>query len=342
MTVRSLAVVLLLVLGAIAPAADVTLKSVRFGKPIQGEKLSTDDLKGKVVLVEMWGINCGPCIASMPHLVGWHADLSDGGLAVIGMHMQNGTDDEVKTKAKSLGMRFPLTAGGSVEGVTVDGIPHCMLFDHTGAMVYEGHPNKVEAKLRDAFADMLAAEAGEKPAKAVTGAIDTFKKGGTTADMLKKLAGVRDGGDTAAAKQAKAIITRMQSGAQTRLDTAKKEMKEDPIGAYDAATLTATRWKGTALGKDAAELSAKLKDDKAVAAELKARPTLEKVKAMEAMILASAKGKEPDTPEFKKAFALQLKHVEQTVANLKKSAPDTPATAEAEEIAKRLGAGSGK
>lgn len=44
-------------LAAVAPAADVTLKAVRFGKPLQGDKLSADDLKGKVVLVELWGIN---------------------------------------------------------------------------------------------------------------------------------------------------------------------------------------------------------------------------------------------------------------------------------------------
>lgn len=275
----------------------------------------------------------------MPHLVRWHEELSDGGLTVVGCHVQNATDDEVKAKAKSLGMRFALSAGGSVEGVKVEGIPHCVLFDHTGAMVYEGHPNKAEAKVRDAFADMLASEAGEKPAKAVAGALDTFRKGGTAGDMLKKLTGVRDGSDATAAKQAKAIIARMQSGAQARLDTAKKEMKEDPIGAYDASTLTATRWKGTPLGKEAADLTAKLKDDKAVAAELKARPTLEKLKAVEAAITAAAKGKEPDTPEFKKAFAAQLKQIDQTVTNLKKTAPDAPATAEAAEIAKRLGAG---
>jgi hypothetical protein len=273
----------------------------------------------------------------MPHLVRWHEELSDGGLAVVGLHVQKATDEQVKAKAKALGVRFGVTAGGGVEGVKVDGIPHCVLFDHTGAMVYEGHPNKAEAKVRDAFADMLAAEGGDKPAKAVAGALEGFRKGGTTADLLKKLTGVRDGGDTAAAKQAKAIIARVQSGAQTRLDAAKKELKDDPIGAYDAATLTAARWKGTPLGKEAADLSGRLKDDKAVAAELRARPTLEKLRAAEATILAAAKGKEPDTPEFKKAFASQLKQIGQTVDNLKKTAPDAPATAEAEEIATRLG-----
>jgi hypothetical protein len=275
----------------------------------------------------------------MPHLVKWHDDLSDGGLAVIGMHVQGGEESAVKAKAKALGMRFTVTDGGSISGVKAGGIPHCVLFDHTGKMVYEGLPKDAEGKVREAFADMLAAEAGGKPSKSVTAALDGFKKGGTAADLLKKLGAVRDGGDPTPAKEAKTIIARMQSGAQTRIDEAKRGMKDDPIAAYDSAVQVSGRWKGTAVGKEASELTAKLKDDKAVAAELKARPTLEKMKVTEAAILAAAKGTEPDTPEFKKAFAPQLKQIDQAVANLKKTAPDAPATAEAEEIAKRLGAG---
>ncbi len=58
MPTRSLAVCALLALAAVAPAADdVTLKALRPGTPIQGPKLSADDLAGKVVLVEFWGIN---------------------------------------------------------------------------------------------------------------------------------------------------------------------------------------------------------------------------------------------------------------------------------------------
>jgi hypothetical protein len=275
----------------------------------------------------------------MPHLVKWHDDLCDGGLVVIGMHVQNASDADVKARAKSLGMRFTVTDGGTISGVKADGIPHCVLFDHTGKMVFEGHPKDAEGKVREAFADMLAVETGGKPSKPVTTALDGFKKGGTAAELLKKLGAVRDGGDPTPAKEAKAIIARLQSGAQTRIDTAKRDMKDEPIAAYDSAVQVVARWKGSPVGKEAAELVAKLKDDKAVAAELKARPTLEKIKATETAILAAAKDKEPGSAEFKKAFGPPLKQLEQQVANLKKAYPDAPATAEAEEIAKRLGVG---
>jgi hypothetical protein len=57
MPARPLAVALCLAAAAVSPAADVTLKAVRFGDPITGKKPSADDLTGKVVLVELWGIN---------------------------------------------------------------------------------------------------------------------------------------------------------------------------------------------------------------------------------------------------------------------------------------------
>lgn len=59
MPARTLAAVCALaVAAATAPAADdITLKGLSLGAAIQGPKLSADDLAGKVVLVEYWGIN---------------------------------------------------------------------------------------------------------------------------------------------------------------------------------------------------------------------------------------------------------------------------------------------
>jgi hypothetical protein len=55
MFARSLAVALCLT--APAAAEDITLRSLRAGTAIQGAKPTADDLKGRVVLVEFWGIN---------------------------------------------------------------------------------------------------------------------------------------------------------------------------------------------------------------------------------------------------------------------------------------------
>jgi hypothetical protein len=55
MFARSLAVAVCLT--ALAPAADVTLKGLKAGGHISGPKVFNDDLAGRVVLVEYWGVN---------------------------------------------------------------------------------------------------------------------------------------------------------------------------------------------------------------------------------------------------------------------------------------------
>jgi thiol-disulfide isomerase/thioredoxin len=52
---------------------------------VNGSPLTTDDLKGKVVLLDFWAIWCGPCIATFPHLREWNEKYSDKGLVMIGM-----------------------------------------------------------------------------------------------------------------------------------------------------------------------------------------------------------------------------------------------------------------
>ena len=50
-----------------------------------GDPLTADELKGKVVLLDFWAIWCGPCVATFPHLREWQEKYSDKGLVIIGM-----------------------------------------------------------------------------------------------------------------------------------------------------------------------------------------------------------------------------------------------------------------
>jgi hypothetical protein len=51
------AALLAFMFAAPAFAADVTLDNLRLGEALLGKKPEKDDLKGRVVLVELWGIH---------------------------------------------------------------------------------------------------------------------------------------------------------------------------------------------------------------------------------------------------------------------------------------------
>jgi hypothetical protein len=77
----------------------------------------------------------------MPQLVALHKRKADKGLAVIGMHVQNATDDEINKVIKDMKIKFPVVKGGSTPG-RGNGIPHSVVFDSAGKMVFEGHPSE--------------------------------------------------------------------------------------------------------------------------------------------------------------------------------------------------------
>ena len=50
-----------------------------------GKELKLAGLKNKVVVLDFWGVWCGPCRAAMPHLKELYAKHKDDGLIVLGV-----------------------------------------------------------------------------------------------------------------------------------------------------------------------------------------------------------------------------------------------------------------
>ncbi len=76
----------------------------------------------------------------MPHLVQMDKRYGKKGLQLIGAHVQGGEDEVVAEKAKDLKMKFPVTQGIRGPGLGVNSIPHLMVFDVEGKLVFSGHP----------------------------------------------------------------------------------------------------------------------------------------------------------------------------------------------------------
>ncbi len=76
----------------------------------KGTKLS--DLKGKVVLVDIWTYSCINCIRTLPYLVDWNQKYSDKGLVIVGVHSPEfefeKNIDNVKQAVTRFGIKYPV------------------------------------------------------------------------------------------------------------------------------------------------------------------------------------------------------------------------------------------
>lgn len=125
------------------------------GTPIYGPELSESDLTGKVVYIEYWGINCGPCRAAFPHLIECQNQYGrSGSFVMIGSHLQE-MAPEVTDYLKSINCNFTnyqqyICPLAPPEG---GGIPQAYLLDCKGQLIAGGNPSEVLPKVPAAVAD---------------------------------------------------------------------------------------------------------------------------------------------------------------------------------------------
>jgi peroxiredoxin len=106
---------------------------------ITGEKISLNDLRGKVVLVNFWATSCPGCINEMPHIVETYQQYKDKGLVVIAVAMPYDPPNYVLKFAQDRQLPFPVALDVKGEAVAAFGnvslTPTSFLIGKDGAIL---------------------------------------------------------------------------------------------------------------------------------------------------------------------------------------------------------------
>ena len=158
---------LLAVIAAIAVAAYLSIWQVPEAPQVQfktlaGEKFSTSDLRGKVVLVNFWATSCVTCMAEMPRIIETFNKYKGEGFETVAVAMDYDPPNYVLNYAqqKQLPFKVALDVDGSVAKSfgNVRLTPTTFIIDKRGRVIkqYLGEPDfaqlhaLLEAKLKEA------------------------------------------------------------------------------------------------------------------------------------------------------------------------------------------------
>jgi cytochrome c biogenesis protein CcmG/thiol:disulfide interchange protein DsbE len=144
--------------GRIVPAYDVTT--------LDGRHLTTDSLRGRVVLVNFWATWCGPCRVEMPLLQRMYERHRSRGFVLLGLSVDRGSADAVRRYLREQGVSYPVAIVGAAEERAFGGVrgyPTSFLIDRSGVVQHAVIGPLAPATLELAVRRLLAEQAVGAP-----------------------------------------------------------------------------------------------------------------------------------------------------------------------------------
>ncbi len=129
---------------------------------LDGELLTSEDLLGKVVLLDFWGTWCSPCVASIPHLQQLSRRSEKKPLVVVSVS-NDGDGEMLRSFVAEHGMDWPQVWDEDHklmrEIFQIEHFPTFILVDHTGQIVFRdsGWGDEIERQLDSRIAGALRA-----------------------------------------------------------------------------------------------------------------------------------------------------------------------------------------
>ncbi|MDR0327377.1 MAG: TlpA family protein disulfide reductase [Planctomycetaceae bacterium] len=128
------------------------------GTALDGKPFDLKSLRGKVVLLDFWGMGCRPCIDEFPDLKKHYEKYHARGFEIVGIDV---TDDKERLVEFLKAQQLPWIQLHDPEGELHDqlhgfGVPYCLLLDREGRLVLQPARGEIlQQKLAEMFSDSI-------------------------------------------------------------------------------------------------------------------------------------------------------------------------------------------
>jgi thiol-disulfide isomerase/thioredoxin len=104
-------------------------------KDLDGKTVTSEQLKGKVVVVDFWATWCGPCRVEIPGYVDMQKKYGKDGFVIVGISLDQAGPEVVKAFAEKFQINYPIVMGDDAVAQAfggVEAIPTTFLIDREG------------------------------------------------------------------------------------------------------------------------------------------------------------------------------------------------------------------